>query len=281
MTPEIFADWAQKTPKIRQNIIRMITQAGSGHPGGSLSMVELLMTLFAPNGIMQLNEDLTSNNRDRFVLSKGHGVPALYAVLGHLHIGGVDENRAIETLRQLGSEYQGHPDRVRLPIMEASTGSLGQGASIAQGIALGYKMENNPHRVYSILGDGEMQEGQIWEVALSAAHKKLNNLTLILDYNKAQIDGYTKDVLGLDPLKEKWEAFGWHVHEIDGHKYEEIYHALKDTHSEKPSMIIANTIKGRGVSFMEGLVGWHGKAPSAEECEKACQELETKTEIGL
>lgn len=278
---EQFKKWAAQTPEIRKDILKMITKANSGHPGGSLSMVEIIMSLFAEGGVMKLNEDITSNDRDRFVLSKGHGVPALYAILGNLGIGGVDKNKAVETLRQLDSDYQGHPDRVRLPIVEASTGSLGQGASIAQGIAMAYKMDNNPHRVYTIVGDGEMQEGQIWEVALSAAHYKVNNLTLILDYNKAQIDGHTQEVMGLDPLREKWEAFGWHVHEIDGHNYEQIVNALKDTHPEKPSMIIANTIKGKGVSFMEGLVGWHGKAPTAEECDKACTELEQLTEIGL
>ena len=280
MTPEVFADWAKKTPKIRQNIIRMITNAKSGHPGGSLSMVELIMALFAPNGVMKLNDDLNSNDRDRFVLSKGHGVPALYAVLGELGIGNVDANKAVETLRQLGSDYQGHPDRVRLPIVEASTGSLGQGLSIAQGIAMSYKMDNNPHKVYTIIGDGEMQEGQIWEAGLSAAHKKLGNLIAILDYNKAQIDGHTSEVLSLDPLTDKWRAFGWHVHEIDGHNYAEICKALTDNHAEKPTMIIANTIKGKGVSFMEGQVGWHGKAPSPEEADQACKEVEQLT-IGL
>ncbi len=281
MTAELFQKWAKITPEIRKDIIKMITNAKSGHPGGSLSMVELLMALFAPEGIMKLNDDVTSNERDRFVLSKGHGAPALYATLANLGLADFDREKITSTFRQLGSDFQGHPDRARLPIVEASTGSLGQGVSIAQGIAMGYQMDNNAHRVYTIVGDGEMQEGQIWEAAISAAHKKVHNLTLILDYNKAQIDGFVKDVMGLEPLKAKWEAFGWHVHEIDGHNYQEIVTALKDTHPEKPSMIIAHTIKGKGVSFMEGLVGWHGKAPSLEEADKAYAEFDQQQTIGL
>ena len=277
---ENFKQWASDTPEIREDILKMIHQCGSGHPGGSLSMVEILMALFGNGGVMKDLDQADANKRDRFVLSKGHGVPALYAILAKLGIGGISKE-SLMTLRHLDSPIQGHPDRVRLPIMEASTGSLGQGASIAQGIALAYKADNNPHRVYTIVGDGEMQEGQIWEVALSASHFKLDNFTLILDYNKAQIDGYVKDVMNLDSVADKWKAFGWHVHEIDGHNYEEITNALTNNVSGKPTMIVANTIKGKGVSFMEGLVGWHGKAPNDEELKKGSEEVLSNTTIGL
>lgn len=271
--------WASETPKIRENILKMIAKAGSGHPGGSLSLVEILYSLFAKDGVMKHDpKNPEKYDRDRMVLSKGHGVPALYAVMAAT---GYDITESeLMTLRELGSRLQGHPDRARIPYMEASTGSLGQGASIAQGIAMAYKLDNNPHRVYTVIGDGEMQEGQIWEVALSASHKKLNNLTMILDYNKGQIDGHVKDVLDLEPLKPKWEAFGWHTQVVDGHNYQQLVDALKNTHPTKPSMIIANTIKGKGVSFMEDQNGWHGKAPNKEELEKSLNEVKTKT-IGL
>lgn len=279
MTPEIFEKWSKETIKIRENILKMIAQAASGHPGGSLSLVEIIYTLFAKEGVMKHDpKNPARYDRDRFVLSKGHGVPALYAILNAVGYD-ITENELM-SLRQVGSRLQGHPDRVRLPIMEASTGSLGQGASIAQGIAMAYKLDNNPHRVYCVLGDGEMQEGQIWEVALSAAHKKLNNLTLILDYNKGQIDGHVKDVLGLEPLKPKWEAFGWNVQVVDGHNFSELYRSLTSNHPEKPTIIIANTVKGKGVSFMEDTNEWHGKAPKKEELDKAIKEIQSKV-IGL
>lgn len=274
-----FENWAKETPKIRENILKMIAKAGSGHPGGSLSLVEILYSLFAKDGVMKHDaKNPARYDRDRLVLSKGHGVPALYAVMSATGYDITEEE--LMTLRQLGSRLQGHPDRVRIPYMEASTGSLGQGASIAQGIAMAYKLDNNPHRVYTVIGDGEMQEGQIWEVALSAPHKKLNNLTMILDYNKGQIDGHVKDVLNLEPLKPKWEAFGWHTHVVDGHNYKELVEAYKNVHPTKPSMIIANTVKGKGVSFMEDQNGWHGKAPNKDELEKSINEVKSKV-IGL
>ncbi len=279
-TQETFTKWAKRTPKIRENILKSIHQAESGHPGGSLSLVEILYSLFGEGGIMKHGQNLIDgNDRDRFVLSKGHGVPALYAVL---HDVGYDITEdELMTLRHLGSRMQGHPDRVRLPIVEASTGSLGQGASIAQGIAMGYKLENNPHRVYTVIGDGEMQEGQIWEMALSASHHKLGNLTVILDYNKGQIDGPTNEVLNLEPVKPKWEAFGWHVHEVDGHNYKELTDALTNTNPGKPSFIIAHTIKGKGVDFMEGQIGWHGKATNEDELSKALPQVTSNQSIGL
>lgn len=279
MNTATFSNWAKRTPKIRKQILQMIHQNGTGHPGGSLSMVEMIYALFGENGIMKHNpKNPTELNRDRLVLSKGHGCPALYAIL---HDVGYDiTEKELMTLRHLGSRLQGHPDRARIPYVEASTGSLGQGASIAQGIAMSYKLDKIDKRVFCIVGDGEMQEGQIWEVALSAPHKKLDNLTLILDYNKAQIDGTVKDVLDLEPLRNKWESFGWHVDVIDGHKYSELFNALTKKHN-KPSIVIANTIKGKGVSFMENNVGWHGKAPNNEELQKAVSEVEANFSIGL
>ena len=280
MGNSLFVNWARKTPEIREAILTAIHRAGSGHPGGSLSLVEILFALLAEGGVMVHGPDKTQGNqRDRLILSKGHGVPALYAIL--CHVGYDISQEELSTLRQLGSRLQGHPDRVRLPIMEASTGSLGQGASIALGMAQGYLLDDNPHRIYGILGDGEMQEGQIWEVALSAPHHKLGNLTLILDYNKGQIDGPVKQVLGIEPIEEKWRAFGWHTHQIDGHSYSELTRALKDHHPEKPSFIIAHTIKGKGVDFMEGSINWHGRAPDDGELTLALQQVRQNSTIGL
>ncbi|MCY4644280.1 MAG: transketolase [Bacteriovoracales bacterium] len=275
-----FLTWAERTPVIRERILKSIHRAGSGHPGSSLSLVEILYALLGEGGVMTHSpESIQGNDRDRLVLSKGHGVPALYAVLvdgGY----GIDEDELM-SLRKLGSRLQGHPDRARLPILEASTGSLGQGASIALGMAQGYRLDDNPHRIYAIVGDGEIQEGQIWEAALSAPHHKLGHLTLILDFNKGQIDGPVEEVLSLSPLREKWHSFGWHVHEVDGHSYEELVQALEDTHPEKPSFIIAHTIKGKGVDFMEGQIDWHGKAPNDEQLERALKEIRQNHTIGL
>ncbi len=279
MNANLYGQWAKDTVKIRETILKMIHQINSGHPGGSLSMVEILYALLNKDGVMKHDpKHPEKRERDRFVLSKGHGVPALYAILNHV---GYDITEAeLMTLRHLGSRLQGHPDRARIPYMEASTGSLGQGLSIALGYALANKMDKLPHRVFTLIGDGEMQEGQIWEAAMSAAHHKANNLTCILDYNKGQIDGLVKDVLGVEPVKGKWESFGWKVHVVDGHNYAELVPALRDSDPEKPIMIIANTIKGKGVSFMEGKNGWHGKAPSNDELKLALDEIRSKT-IGV
>ena len=274
-----FQRWAERTPRIRSNILRMIHQANSGHPGGSLSMVEILMTLLAPGGVMDHDpKNPTGENRDRLVLSKGHGCPALYAVYSDMGYDITEEE--LMTLRHLGSRLQGHPDRRRIPYLEACTGSLGQGASIAQGIAIGQKLDGNNHRTYCIIGDGEMQEGQIWEVALSAPHHKTNNLTVILDFNKGQIDGPTNEVLNLHPVKEKWESFGWHVHEVDGHNYSELDRALRDTHASKPSFIVANTLKGKGCFMEDDVVAWHGVAPTDEQLKQALDEIASRT-IGV
>ena len=267
-----FEDLKKISNEMRINIIKMIHAGGSGHPGGSLSCIDILAVLFF-NKIKRNKENALSPDRDRFILSKGHGVPALYAILSKC---GLIPEEDLMTLRKLGSKLQGHPDRMVIPFVEASTGSLGQGLSIAEGMALAGKIDNKRYKVYCIIGDGETQEGQIWEAILSIPKFKLDNLVVILDYNKAQIDGYTKDVLDLDPVKDKLLAFNWNVYEIDGHDFKVIQDTLDKTDEKngKPHFIIANTVKGKGVSFMENKVDWHGKAPNKEETEKAVQELQ-------
>lgn len=260
--------------EFRVQIIDMIQEAKSGHPGGSLSAIDLLTVLWFAEmkGVQPQAGGKLAAQRDRFVLSKGHGVPALYAVLaklGHIQVS------ELATLRKLGSRLQGHPDRARLPIVEASTGSLGQGLSVAQGLALAFKLDRQPERVFCLIGDGETQEGQIWEAALSAAKFKLGNLCVILDANNGQIDGPVSTVMPLEPLADKWRAFGWKVREIDGHDFEQIADAYRDFGSggDQPYMIIARTVKGKGVSFMENKIEWHGVAPKAEEAERARKEI--------
>jgi len=265
-------DLKKLAKKVRINIIKMLTEAGSGHPGGSLSSVEILLTLFYK--IMHhTSENPFAPENDIFVLSKGHGVPALYAVYAET---GYIEEKLLLTLRKLDSPLQGHPDKQKLPCLTASTGSLGQGLSIAQGYALAAKYDKTKRRVYCLLGDGECQEGQIWEGFMSAGHYKIDNLTAIIDYNKAQIDGLVKDVMDLEPLKEKLKAFKWEVFEVDGHNFEELIDTFKKCKKikDKPQVIIAHTVKGKGVSFMEAdLVKWHGVVPKKEEAEKAIREL--------
>lgn len=257
---------------LRKLCLEMIAQSGTGHPGGSLSLIEIIQSLMSENGLMNLtSQNLEDKFRHRLILSKGHGVPALYAMM-YLRNFGITSDELL-TFRQLDSRLQGHPDRQRLPFVEASTGSLGQGLSIAQGWALANKIEKNDFKTYCILGDGEIQEGQVWEAAMSAAHYKLSNLVAIVDYNKGQIDGFVKDVIGLEPLAEKWKAFGFEVTEIDGHNYQELHTALSKNTENKPKCIIANTVKGKGVSFMENKIDWHGKAPSQEELKQALNEL--------
>jgi len=257
--------------RVRTDILRMLTEAGSGHPGGSLSAVEILVTLF----YLKMRHDPKRPDwpeRDRFVLSKGHGVPALYAVLAHQ---GYFPREELMTLRKLGSRLQGHPDRVRLPGLESSTGALGQGLSIAQGMALASRLDGGRWRVYCLIGDGESQEGQIWECAMSAPRFKLDNLTVLLDYNGGQLDGAVAEIMDIEPVADKWRAFNWHVLSIDGHDIPQIKAALDEAETVKgrPTFIVANTIKGKGVSFMERVWKWHGVAPSREECEKALAEL--------
>ena len=258
--------------KMRINIVKMIGKANSGHPGGSLSMVEILDYLFIEK-IKRTKENALLPDRDRVVLSKGHGVPALYSIFAEI---GIIKEEDLRTLRSINSPLQGHPDRVRIPEVEASTGSLGQGLSVAQGMALSAKTDKKDYKVYCITGDGETQEGQIWEALMSAPKFKLDNLIVFLDYNKGQIDGHIEEVMPLESIKQKLEAFRWDVFEINGHSFEELDDVLKkcDNQNGKPKYIIANTIKGKGVSFMEGKIKWHGVAPTPEEVEQAIKEIE-------
>ena len=261
----------EKAKEIRRSIVSMITEAKSGHPGGSLSATDILTALY----FSEMNVDPANpkmEGRDRFVLSKGHAAPAIYATLAEKGYFSKDE---LMTLRKFGSRLQGHPDMKKLPGIEISTGSLGQGLSVANGMALNAKIFDENYRTYVVLGDGEIQEGQIWEAAMTAAHYKLDNLCAFLDSNNLQIDGNVTEIKGVEPLDKKWEAFGWNVIKIDGHDFEQILSAL-DKSKEckgKPTMIIAKTIKGKGVSFMENVCGFHGVAPTVEELEKALAEL--------
>lgn len=255
--------------RLRTTILKMIHAGKSGHPGGSLSCLDILMTLFGD--VLKYDPAKPDwSDRDRFILSKGHGVPALYAVLAEA---GFFPTEWLMTLRQLGSPLQGHPDRVRLFAVEAATGSLGQGLSIAQGMALAAKMDKADHRVFCLMGDGETQEGQVWEAAMSIAKFKLDNLTVITDYNHGQIDGKTDDIMDLEPLVDKWKAFNWNVLEVDGHDREALKKTLPKKENGKPTMIVAHTVKGKGVSFMEGVIDWHGVAPNDEQLQKALKEL--------
>lgn len=258
----------------RKLILKMLTKAGSGHPGGSLSAIDIMTALF----FNEMNVDPKNpiwSERDRFILSKGHGVPALYATQAFR---GYYKPEETMTLRELNSPFQGHPDRVRIPAVEASTGSLGQGLSVAIGMAFSARLDKKDFRVYCLIGDGETQEGQIWEAAMCAGNYKLANLCVFLDSNKYQIDGSVEEVMSLAPLAEKWKAFGWNVLEIDGHNMEQILDSLTKARAEKskPTIVIANTVKGKGVSFMEGDNQWHGKSPSEEQLKKALEELEKK-----
>lgn len=264
-------DYQKLSNELRIDIIKAISSAKSGHPGGSLSAIDLLVYLFYEE-IKRTPENAFLPNRHRFVLSKGHGVPALYAVFAKLGLITYDE---LMNLRMLGSRTQGHPSYIDLPYVEASTGSLGQGLSVAIGMAIAGKLDKADYRIYCMIGDGEMQEGQIWEALLSAPKFKLDNLCVILDYNKSQIDGYVKDVMDLEPIKEKLVAFKWNVLEIDGHDFKQIKIAFQNAKEtkEKPTFIIAHTTKGKGVSFMEDNVEWHGKAPNEKETLLALEEL--------
>ncbi len=261
----------EKAKQIRRLIIQMLAKAGSGHPGGSLSSADLIAALY----FKVLRHDPKNPNwpqRDRFQMSKGHCCPLWYAVLAE---SGYFPMNNLWTLRQMGSMLQGHPDR-RTPGVEVASGSLGQGLSVALGMSLAAKMDKKDYRVYVLLGDGEIQEGNIWEAAMAASHYKCDNLCAILDYNGFQIDGKTKDIMNLEPMVAKWQAFGWHAIEIDGHNMPQILSAYDEakTVKAKPSIIIAHTIKGKGVSFMENVVDFHGRAPTKEEAEKALKELE-------
>jgi len=262
--------------EIRKSIIIQTASAGSGHPGGSLSGVEILTYLY----FVEMNIDPKNPkdpNRDRFVLSKGHASPLLYAVLAEK--GFINKNE-LTGFRQIYSNLQGHPDMKKVPGVEMSTGSLGQGLSVANGMALAGKLDGKSYRVYILLGDGEIQEGQIWEAAMTAAHYKLDNLTAFLDHNGLQIDGKITEVMSPEPVDEKFKAFGWHVIKIDGHDFNQIENAVNEakTVKGKPTIIIAETVKGKGVSFMENEAGWHGTAPNKEQAQKALEELQKQLE---
>ncbi|MBW2970532.1 transketolase [Candidatus Woesearchaeota archaeon] len=259
-----------KAKQIRRDIIRMLAKAGSGHPGGSLSAADIVTALYF--NVMNYRADNPKwDDRDRFVLSKGHACPVQYAAMARAGFFPVDE---LMTLRQIHSRLQGHVSKKDLPGVEASTGSLGQGLSIAVGIALAGKLDMKDYKVYCMLGDGELQEGQIWEAVMTAAQFKLSNLVAIVDYNKVQLSGFLDDIKCVECMSARWKAFGWNAIEINGHNMKQILGAFeKDFGNQKPTVIIADTIKGKGVSFMENKAEWHGMAPNAEEAEKALKEL--------
>jgi transketolase len=264
-------DLAETSRRMRIHIIRMISRAASGHPGGSLSAVEILAYLYFRE--MRIDpRDPALPDRDRFVLSKGHAAPVLYAALAER---GFFPPADLDGLRQAASSLQGHPHRLDTPGVEASTGSLGQGLSMASGMAIGLRLSASPARVFALIGDGESQEGQIWEAAMTAGFRKLSNLCVFLDYNDLQIDGRVSAIKDVAPLRDKWQSFRWHVEEIDGHDFDQIAGALAAfaAERERPTMVIARTVKGKGVSFMENQVNFHGQAPNAQETAIALQEL--------
>lgn len=252
-------------------ILNILANAGSGHTGGSLSVVEILSYLYFHKMRHDPNRPEWPD-RDRLVLSKGHAAPALYTMLAMC---GYFPRSELFKLRRITGILQGHPDKVRTPGIDATTGSLGQGLSVANGIALGLRLDGRRSRVYVVLGDGEIQEGQVWEAAMSAAHYRLSNVVGFVDANSLQIDGPTQKIMNPEPISAKWASFGWDVQEIDGHSFEAIDSAVLKAESEesKPSMIIARTIKGKGVSFMEGNIRYHGVAPTADELRRAMEEI--------
>ena len=257
--------------EVRVGVVKAIHNAGSGHPGGLLSAADIVTALY----FSEMNVDPKNpkmEGRDKFILSKGHAGPVQYSALA---LKGYFPVEDFMTLRKLGSKFQGHPDMNKVPGIEMSTGSLGQGFAAAGGMAIANKLNNDPGRIYVLLGDGEIQEGIVWEAAMSAAHYKLDNMVGILDYNGLQIDGRNEDVMTVAPVADKFRAFGWNVLEINGHDFEEILDAFAKAREckGKPTMIVAKTVKGKGVSFMEDNAGWHGKAPNDEETEQAVAEL--------
>ncbi len=258
--------------KLRRHAITMIATAGSGHPGGSLSAADIVTALYFK--VLRHNpRNPQWVGRDRFILSKGHAAPILYAALAESGYFPVEE---LATLRKLDSRLQGHTDRNLTPGVEMSAGSLGMGLSFGIGVALAARLDHCDYCTYVLLGDGECEEGQTWEAALSAAQFKLDNLIAIIDCNKMQLSGWTRDIMNLEPLNRKWQAFGWHTIDIEGHNFNQILAALQEARKTKtkPTVIIAHTIKGKGVSFMENEVKFHGKAPTLEEAERALKELE-------
>lgn len=267
----------RKANRLRRLVIESVAAAGSGHPGGSLSAAEIVSTLYFH--VLRLDpKNPDWRERDRFVLSKGHAAPLLYAALAERGFFSVEE---LSRLRKIDSFLQGHPHMGETPGVEMSTGSLGQGLSVACGMALGLKLDGLNSRVYALLGDGEIQEGQIWEAAMAASHYKLDNLLALIDHNGLQIDGPVSEVMSPIPIAQKWRAFGWKVFEIDGHDPAQILWVCDRARETKgkPSVAVAYTVKGKGVSFMENQVHWHGKAPKGEELQKALRELERSCEV--
>jgi transketolase len=257
---------------IRRHIVEMLHHAASGHPGGSLSAVEIVTALYFGGFLRYDAAEPGRDDRDRFILSKGHGVPVQYAAMAEA---GFLDTAELATLRRIDSRLQGHPVLGSLPGIEASTGSLGQGLSIGLGMALALRMDRSDARVFVLLGDGECQEGQVWEAAMAAGHHRPENLIAIVDYNKFQLDGAIADIIGLEPLAAKWEAMGWTTREIDGHDMAQVISGLEwATSQDRPACLIAHTVKGKGVSFMEGDNAWHGVAPSNEDLPRALAELQ-------
>lgn len=262
----------EEARRLRITDIRMLEKAGSGHPGGTLSAADMIAALYFHKLRIRPDDPMWAD-RDRFVLSKGHCIPIVYAALARL---GFFPEEQLMTLRELGSPLQGHPDRVRLPGIEASTGSLGQGLSIAVGMAIAGRLDGADWRVYCMMGDGESQAGQLWEAAMLAGKRGLSNLVGILDQNLVQQSDLVERILDIEPVVAKWRAFGWHVREIDGHDMEQILDALEEveTVTDRPALVLSHTVKGKGVSWMELDPEWHGKAPDAEQAARAIAELE-------
>jgi transketolase len=257
--------------KIRVNILHMLTKSGSGHTGGSLSAADVAVAIYFSK--MKFDpKNPAWEERDRFIMSKGHAAPLIYSIMAEA---GYFPMETIDTLRKIESPLQGHPCCQKLPGIEVSTGSLGQGLSVANGMALGLRLDGNPARVFCIMGDGEIQEGQIWEAAMTASHYKIDNLCAVVDYNGLQIDGPVEKIMNINPVHDKWEAFGWHVIDIDGHDMASIVRALDEAENTngRPSIIIANTTKGKGSSIFEGKVEFHGVTPTQDEFDMAVKEI--------
>lgn len=272
LTAEKIAELEKRAKAVRRNIVSAVTEAKSGHPGGSLSAADIVTVLY----FAEMKNDPHAPedpDRDRFVLSKGHAAPVLYAALAER---GYFPHSELMTLRKIDSRLQGHPSMKALPGIDMSTGSLGQGLSAASGMALAGRLDKRDYRVFAVLGDGELEEGMVWEAAMFAAHYKLDNLTAFVDYNGLQIDGPVSEVMSPLPIPEKFAAFGWNVLEIDGHDVAAIYDAIQTakTVKGKPTVIVAHTVKGKGVCEMENVADWHGKAPSSEECRNFLSQLE-------
>ncbi|MCB5955267.1 transketolase [Enterococcus sp. CWB-B31] len=264
-------DLKQKANELRKAVIQSLTQAGSGHTGGSLSAIDILTILYYQEMDITLN-NYDQNDRDHFILSKGHAAPALYTVLADKGFFPKDD---LTDLRKLGCHLQGHPDRIKTRGVDSSSGSLGQGLSIANGLALAKRLDSIEKNTYVLLGDGELQEGQVWEAAMTAAHYKLDRVIAFIDNNGLQIDGTNDEVMAVQSIDEKFAAFNWHVIQADGHDFTSLTHAITTAKrfTDGPSVIVCQTVKGKGISFMENQVGWHGKAPSPTEAEKALAEL--------